>query len=128
MPSFPYSDKFDPPAPSCQLYLSATRRRRRVGPLSAMLDTGADGTLVPQKYLDEIGATRTFEMGLSSQWGERRVVYLYLVNLRIDEIELPGVFVVGDEQSNEVVIGRNVLNHLKIALDGPGRIAELKWE
>ena len=128
MTSFPYSDKFDPPAPSCQIHLSATRRRRRVGPLSAMLDTGADGTLVPQKYLDEIGATRTFEMGLRSQWGERRVVYLYLVNLRIDEIELPGVFVVGDKQSNEIVIGRNVLNQLWIVLDGPSRTAELKWE
>jgi len=128
MTSFPYSDEFDPPAPSCQLYLSATRRRRRVGPLSAMLDTGADGTLVPQKYIDEIGATRTFEMGLRSQWGERRVVYLYLVNLRIDEIELPGVFVVGDDQSKEIVIGRNVLNQLRIVLDGPSRTAELKWE
>lgn len=66
MTSFPYRDKFDPPAPSCRVYLSATRRKRRVGPLPAMLDTGADSTLVPQQYLDEIGATRTFEMGLRS--------------------------------------------------------------
>lgn len=127
MTTFPYSDQFDPPAPSCQVYLSATRRKYRVGPLPAILDTGADGTLVPQHYLDDINATRTFEMGLRSQWGERRIVYLYLVNLRIDKIELPGVFVVGDDQSKEIVIGRNVLNQLRIVLDGPNRIAELEW-
>lgn len=66
-------------------------------------------------------------MGLRSQWGERRIVYLYLVNLRIDKIELPGVFVVGDDQSKEIVIGRNILNQLRIVLDGPNRIAELEW-
>lgn len=127
MTTFPYSDQFDPPAPSCQIYLSATRRRYRIGPLSALLDTGADATLIPQRYLTEINATRTFEMGLRSQWGERRTVYLYLVNLRIDDIELPGVFVVGDERSHEIVIGRNVLNQLRIFLDGPNRTAQLEW-
>lgn len=128
MTTFLYSDEFDPPAPSCQVYLSGTRRKHRVGPLPAMLDTGGDCTLVPQHYLNEIGATRTFEMGLRSQWGERRIVYLYLVNLRIDDIELRGVFVIGDERGDDVVIGRNVLNQLHIILDGPKRTTELKWE
>ena len=40
---------------------------------------------------------------------------------------LPRVFVVGDDQSKEIVIGRNVLNQLRIVLDGPHRIAELEW-
>jgi predicted aspartyl protease len=125
MSSFPFDTEYDPAAPACQIYLNSTRRRRSVGPLPAILDTGADGTLVPVRYLKEIGATRTFEMGLRSQWGERRVVYLYMVNLRSDNIELSGVFVVGDEQSDEIVIGRNILNRLKIVLNGPVQVTEL---
>lgn len=50
------------------------------------------------------------------------------MNLRIDDIELPGVFVVGDDQSKEIIIGRNVLNQLRIVLDGPNRTTELEWK
>ena len=104
------------------------RTGQSVGPLSAILDTGADGTLVPQHYLDAIGARRVMETGLRSQWGERRVVYLYLVTLHIEEIELPGIYVVGDDQSNEIVLGRNVLNQLEIWLNGPANITRLSEE
>ncbi|MBN1659448.1 MAG: hypothetical protein JXA93_13675 [Anaerolineae bacterium] len=92
------------------------------------MDTGADGTLVPQYYLDGIGARPVMETGLCSQWGERRVVYLYLVSVRIGDIELPGTYVVGDEQSDEIVIGRNVLNELKIWLDGPQAVSRISEE
>lgn len=125
MIEFPYDDTYPPPAPVCQVSFSVARTRQSVGPLDAILDTGADGTLVPQRYLEAIGARRIMETGLRSQWGERRVVYLYLVTLHIDEIELPGTYVVGDEQSDEIVLGRYVLNHLKIWLDGPENISRL---
>lgn len=125
MIEFPYDHTYSPPTPVCQVSFSVTRTGQSVGPLGAILDTGADGTLVPQRYLDAIGARRVMETGLRSQWGERRVVYLYLVTLRIGEIELPGTYVVGDERSDEIVLGRNVLNHLKIWLDGPENISRL---
>jgi predicted aspartyl protease len=101
------------------------RTGQSVGPLDAILDTGADGTLVPQRHLDAIGARRVMDPGLRSQWGERRVVWLYLVTLRIGDVELPGTYVAGDDQSDEVVIGRNVLKDLRIWLDGPGRVSRL---
>ena len=128
MIEFPYDDSYSPPTPACQVSFSVTRTGQSVGPLGALLDTGADGTLVPQRYLDAIGARRVMETGLRSQWGERRVVYLYLVTLHIGEIELPGTYVVGDELSDEIVLGRNVLNHLTIWLDGPGGISRLSEE
>lgn len=125
MIEFPFDGTYSPPVPVCQVSFSVARSGQSTGPLSAILDTGADGTLVPQHYLDAIGARRVMEAGLRSQWGERRIVYLYLVTLHIGEIELPGTYVVGDEQSDEIVLGRNVLNHLKIWLDGPENISRL---
>jgi predicted aspartyl protease len=125
MIEFPYDDTYSPPAPVCQVSFSVARTGQSAGPLDAILDTGADGTLVPQRYLDAIGARRVMETGLRSQWGERRVVYPYLVTLHIDQVELPGTYVVGDEQLDEIVLGRNVLNHLKIWLDGPENISRL---
>ena len=126
MIEYSYDDTYQPPAPACQVILSTTRSGQSVGPLDAILDTGADGTLIPQRYLDAIGARRVMEVGLRSQWGERRTVYLYLVTLRIGDIELTGTYVVGDSLSNEIVIGRNVLNRLQAWLDGPGQVSRLQ--
>jgi len=125
MIEFPYNDAYQPPVPVCQVSFLGARTGQSVGPLDAILDTGADGTLVPQRYLETIGARRVMETGLRSQWGERRVVYLYLVTLRIGEIELPGTYVVGDDRSDEIVIGRNVLNQLLIRLDGPANLSRI---
>ena len=99
MIEFSYDNRYSPPAPVCQVSFEAGRTGRTVGPLDAILDTGADGTLVPLHHLREIGARPVMETGLRSQWGERRVVYLYLVTLRIGDIELSGTYVVGDDQS-----------------------------
>jgi len=43
----------------------------------------------------------------------------YQLDVQINGITLPGVEVIGDEIANEVVIGRNILNKLRVQLDGP---------
>ena len=37
----------------------------------------------------------------------------------IGELTLSGITVVGDELGDETVLGRNVLNRLRLLLDGP---------
>ncbi len=125
MIEFPYDESYDPPIPACQVTLTITRTGRSVGPLPAILDTGSDGALVPQHYLEQIGARRVMETGLRSQWGERRVVYLYLVTVQMGELEFLASYVVGDDQSNEIIIGRNLLNQLDLRLNGLQSMAQI---
>ena len=125
MTPFPYDDSYVPPAPSCQVTLVATQTGQTVGPLNAILDTGADGTLVPRHYLEAIGVLPVRKVGIRSQWGERRIAYLFLVSLRFDDFDLPGTYVVGDDKSQEVIIGRNVLNRLDIWLQGAQQLGHL---
>ena len=82
--------------------------------LKALLDTGADGTLIPLTYLREILAPPLTETRLRSHWGEWRIAQLFLVEIQIGISRMPNVFVVGDEQDDEIVLGRNVLNRLNI--------------
>ena len=124
MMTFPYDETYDPAAPVCQINLSVASTGLSVS-LPAIIDTGADATIVPLGYLRQIGARRVFEAGLRSQWGERRRVYLYLIDLRLGEFTLPGVYVVGDDRGDEVVLGRDVLNRLRLLLDGPKRVSEV---
>jgi hypothetical protein len=64
-------------------------------------------------------------MFIRSQWRERYSVMLYLVDIQIGNLTLPGIEVVGDELSDEIVLGRNVLNRLRVLLDGPGETVEI---
>jgi predicted aspartyl protease len=113
-----YNQDYFPPIPVLQVRFSTPEWDLRTETLEAVVDTGADGTLVPVKYLQQIEASIEGHSGLRSQWGERRVVNLYLVDIEIEGLTLPGMWVVGDGVSDEIVLGRNVLNRLQLLLDG----------
>ena len=95
----PYSKNYRPAAPVLEVTLVSAAENRRVGPLTGIVDSGADGTLVPLRFLSEIQAPPTSELFLRSQWGERRPVWLYLVDVQIGSLVFPGVEVVGDDVS-----------------------------
>lgn len=123
---FRYSHDYHPPAPVVDIALLSIAEGLRVGPVKAFVDSSADGTLVPIDYLNQIHAPTTAEMSIRSQWGERRRVLLYLVDVQIGGLTLPGVEVVGDELSSEVVLGRDILNRLRVLLDGPKGLVEVQ--
>ena len=49
--SFPYNARYQPPMPTAEIALGAPAADLSLGPLPAVLDTGADITVVPQEYL-----------------------------------------------------------------------------
>ncbi len=89
--TYRYSDDYFPPAPILDITLIGIAESLSVGPLTAMVDSGADGTIVPIKHLDQIHAPSTVEMFVRSQWGERHRVLMYLVDVRIEDFILPGL-------------------------------------
>jgi predicted aspartyl protease len=124
MITFPYDQAYDPAAPAYQITLHVPATGRRMN-LDAIIDTGADATIVPVSVLQQVAARRFFEATMRSQWGERRRVYLYLVDLQLEILTLPGIYVVGDDQGVEVVLGRDVLNRLRVLLDGPRLVSQV---
>ncbi len=122
---YPYRRNSHPPAPVIEVTFISAAERLQTEPLSAAVDTGADGTLVPIQYLDEIHAPATVEMPVHGPWSDSRRVMLYLVDMQIGDLFLPDMEVVGDLSGHEVVLGRDVLNHLRITLDGPKEIVSV---
>jgi hypothetical protein len=41
------------------------------------------------------------------------------VDVRLGELTLPGVEIVGDENLSDAILGRDVVNRLRVTLDGP---------
>lgn len=88
-------------------------------PYDAIVDTGADMTMAPAAILIDLQAQAIQETNLVSQWGDAHRVVLYLVDLEINDQVFPGVMVAGDDTTDEVILGRNLLNMLPLFLDGP---------
>jgi len=124
MNEYSYDSTYEPAVPVCEFVLHNVSTDQSVT-LTGIVDTGADATIVPVRYLQEIHARRIFEAGLRSQWGERRTIFLYIVDIQLNSLTLPGIYVVGDDLGDEVILGRDVLNHLRLLLDGPAQIAQL---
>jgi len=93
--------------------------------LSALVDSGADVTIVPVGYLRAIGAEQIYGAYLRAHWGGRRAVAVFLVDLEIENQIMPSIEVVGDEQGQEILLGRNILNKLILLLDGPRQQADV---
>jgi|GEM_PF-253557 len=116
--SHPYLDTYYPPMPALEVQLGYPEEALVLGPLPAIVDTGADGTLVPQSLIDQIRAPLVDEVRVRSHWGEWRTMQLFTVDVGIGQLRLPAIEVAGDDQDKEIVLGRNILNRLRLLLEG----------
>jgi hypothetical protein len=96
--------------------------------VSAILDTGSDGTLAPLTFLKAAG----FRMGrmrgqltTARQELTTEMVYGFVLDLTIGTLELPDITVFGSREVSDVILGRNVLNQLVFTYDGPGYLLEI---
>ncbi len=120
-----FSRAYFPPMPVIDVWIAAPTEQTWAGPFTAIIDTGADFTLVPLSWLLPLSPPVVRPAILSSQWQERHSVYVYEIDLRLGDLTLPAVDVAGDPFSKEVLLGRNVLNQLDIRLQGPSLMTHL---
>ncbi|MCI0347556.1 MAG: retroviral-like aspartic protease family protein, partial [Chloroflexi bacterium] len=114
---FAYDPAYVPPAPVLEIRLGVPGEALVVGPLPALVDTGADATIVPAGLLRSLHAQVDDRRLLRTPWGDPVRVNVYLLDVAIGDLRLPAVEVVADERGDEVILGRNVLNKLMVTLD-----------
>ena len=124
--TYAYNTMYIPPIPCLQIELGVPDEDTLTDSLTGIIDTGADGTIIPVNYLEQIKAKNVDEALISSHWGEWRQVMLYMVDVKVESIVIPGLYVVGDDQGNEIILGRNFLNRLELLLNGPAKIAKIQ--
>lgn len=120
-----YNIAYFPPAPQVQIRLGIPDESLKIGPLLAFVDSGADATIVPLHHIHQLNVQADDSKFIRSQWGERRQVDIYWLDLGIDNIRLPAVEIIADDLGNEVNLGRNVLNLLRVFMDGPKQIVDI---
>lgn len=120
-----YTSSYFPPAPILDVAFVAQPQGNRSNSVAGFADTGADASIVPLYLLKQIGARYVTKKRVRSYFGEARAVRTYLVDVVIDGITLPALEVVGDDVE-ETLIGRDVLNRLRLLLDGPRQKIEIR--
>lgn len=120
-----YDQSVYPPAPRLIVQLGRPGEALRIE-ISALVDTGADITLLPR---DEITALRLRPMRsvhLRGPWGDRHLVRIYRVDVGVGSIRLPSVEVAADASITDPILGRALLNKLRMLLDGPNLVLDVQ--
>lgn len=120
-----YSFTYFPPMPILPISLFVPEQAQWYGPFTALVDSGADFTIIPLKLIEPLNLPVIGAANMVSQWQDRREAHVYLVDLQIGSIVLAQIEVAGDSFSDELILGRNVLNDLDLRLNGPDLQLEL---
>lgn len=125
MAQFLYDSSFDPPAPVIEFGLGLPREANPRRYLMALVDSGADVTVIPVQILTEIGAKIVDRRFLRGVIGSRERVGLYQVVIHMPTGIAYGIRAVAGQKIEEAILGRDVLNQWRITLDGPGETVEI---
>src|SRR5437588_927496 len=115
----PYDLNRRPPAPVLTVRFGRNGEQTWLGPFEALVDTGADVTIVPNNIPQLLKLTPINPGQLESQWGDVHPVNIYIIDIEIEGQILPVSITAGDSTANEIILGRSVLNHLALFVDSP---------
>ncbi|MCE7983405.1 MAG: hypothetical protein DYG89_19705 [Caldilinea sp. CFX5] len=72
--------------------------------LSALVDSGADATMIPIRYLQQIGAIKRQLVFIRTVAGKRVGAHLYTVSLQFAHYNRQRIEVVGNQATTEAII------------------------
>ncbi len=124
---FPYDEAYFPAMPVVEVGVDgyAGRSRRTV---SALIDSGADGTMFPVDVLEAVDASYEDTVQMRGVLGSTEQVDRYTVAIYLGPLILHGVNAVAIPSGGESVLGRDILNYLSLTLNGPANMTEIDAE
>lgn len=122
MPAYDHSG-FDPPAPVARVSLRNPESHEFIVDVPMLIDSGSDLTLLPSAFVHQLGPNvpteRDYE--LEAFDGSKMVAGSVRLELKFLNHKFTGRFVLLNSLCG--ILGRNVLNHFALILDGP----KLTW-
>ena len=118
-----YTHKYDqnyngPALPVVEVQIRSLAENGTVIVRQALVDSGADATMIPLNDLEAVSARRVDRKRLRGISGISYQVDIFEVSLNIGPFYVPKIFAVADRQSDDMILGRDVLNLFITTLDG----------
>jgi predicted aspartyl protease len=118
----PYDEIRRPPAPVLPIHVRAAGRTRAVF-LTALIDSGADLTVIPVTTVEELHLPEVARIRVRGVGGTSHEVVTYSVEIETAGIvALVRVVALGDR----ALVGRDLLNQWTVTLRGPAKVLEIE--
>ena len=121
---YPYDRVFSPPAPILPLEITIPEEPQRRVQVDAQLDTAADISAIPARVVDEWNLEPVSEVTVTGYNAETETLPTYTVGLELPQAHIRRIEVISIPEPY-VLLGRDVLNHFYISLNGPGLTFEM---
>ncbi len=119
-----YNTDYDPPAIVLTMTVSGVVHRRPRIELSALIDTGADITAIPESIVDKLKLYPFGRLQLEDMNAVKTPVFTYEAHLNLTEEAAKKMEVVLTPYPF-VILGRDWLQNYYLLLDGPGQQFQL---
>jgi len=120
--SHPYdSEEFEPAIPVAEVSLLFHGTAEVATRVLAIVDSGADVTLLPIESLQAARARYYRSWQLRGVTGHSISVDMYAVTVQLGPHIIHGIKAVAGDRTNEAILGRDVLNQLDLRLIGPAQ-------
>ena len=125
MTTYAYDTTYTPPMPTVPVQIQSPGHTMLPQNFVGLIDSGADGTLIPLELLEAAAARHVGEARLIGVTGSRMLVDIYLINLRIGGQWVRGIRAAAVSNADEIILGRDVLAHLIVTLNGLAGVTEV---
>jgi hypothetical protein len=112
--------RFDPPAPLALVSVKSSQLGIEVHGVPMLLDSGADVTLLPRSYVESFVTADATQYTLEGFDGSKSIAPAVTAELILLGKSFRGQFLLVEGWHG--VLGRNVLNNLKLLFDGPNAL------
>lgn len=124
--TFEYDTRYAGPAlPVVEIGLQGLDNQETSLSLRTLVDSGADATFIPLRYLNRIGARKVDSRTIREASGLSYPVDIYEVTLKIGSYLVAKVYAAANKTSSELILGRDALNYFVVTLNGLAYLVEI---
>ncbi len=119
-----YNRQFNPPAP----FVHVTIRGHtgiELADLPAQVDPGADRTVVPNRFIEELQLIQLDEVAVQGLGGQLISLPTFAVQMQIRHLDFLTIKVTAHKSEPYGLLGRDILNQYRLLLDGPQLALEI---
>lgn len=121
---FRYNKRERPSAPYVVIEIVPAGRRRKSTRRRAKLDSGASLTVIPEKLIERWRIRPSGAVRVRAYNGQESVRPIYSVDVTIGSQRFQDIEVTTAQRRN-ILLGRDIMNKLRITLDGTQEVVEI---